>query len=154
MKKRYIKWTMVIIWAIVIFVFSSQPGDISNGNNRFILDMFMKMGINLDAITGNKADFIIRKAAHFTEYFIFYLLLYNALIDDFYLNSTLIISLIMTFLYASTDEFHQRYVSGRGPAVRDVVIDVSGGVVCLLIIYIRHYIRNKKKNYRFFKKPY
>ena len=154
MKKRYIKWTMVIIWAIVIFVFSSQPGDISNGNNRFILDMFMKMGINLDAITGNKADFVIRKAAHFTEYFIFYLLLYNALIDDFYLNSTLIISLIMTFLYASTDEFHQRYVSGRGPAVRDVVIDVSGGVVCLLIIYIRHYIRNKKKNYRFFKKPY
>jgi VanZ family protein len=146
MKKRYVKWALVVIWAIVIFVFSSQSGEISNENNKFIVEILSRIGINLDSITGGIANFIIRKAAHFTEYFILYMLLYNALIDDFYPMSTFILAISLTFLYAASDEIHQMFVPGRGPAVLDVFIDTSGGATAALVLYIKDIIfkRNKK----------
>lgn len=146
MKKRYIKWGLVVIWAVVIFVFSSQTGDMSSQNNRFIMDMFNRIGINLDTITGGLGNLIIRKAAHFTEYFILYLLFYNAFIDDFYRKPALIISIIATALYAASDEFHQSFVGGRGPAVLDVMIDTSGGIAAALILNIKECIIAKRKS--------
>ncbi len=39
----------------------------------------------------------------------------------------------LVFLYAISDEFHQRFVPGRGASVLDVLIDVFGAAVALLI---------------------
>lgn len=51
-------------------------------------------------------------------------------------------SLVIGALYACSDEFHQRFVPGRGPAVRDVCIDSVGvligiGVMCLILRWVR-----------------
>jgi VanZ family protein len=49
-------------------------------------------------------------------------------------------SLFTGFIYACTDEFHQYFIPGRGPSFRDVLVDTSGvvlGVVLLWVIYSR-----------------
>lgn len=133
MKRKYVKWVYVIIWAAIIFAFSCQSGDSSNNNNRFIIAIFKYIGLDLDAYLGQVSDFIIRKFAHFFEYFIFYYLLYNALIENSNRKSALIYSLVIVFLYACTDEIHQAFVPGRGPAIRDVLVDTGGGTLCMFL---------------------
>lgn len=133
MSKRYIRWMLVILWALVIFLFSSQIGEESGNNNRFIILMFNKIGINLDIIFKGNANIIIRKLGHFTEFFILYLLIFNALIVDFKYNKTIYVSLILVFIYACLDEIHQMFVPGRYAAFKDVLIDTGGGVLCMLV---------------------
>ncbi|MBZ9684888.1 VanZ family protein [Clostridium estertheticum] len=137
MKKKYINWLLVIGWMIIIFLFSSQPGEVSSENNKFVIYVFKLVGLDLNSILGTLSDFIVRKAAHFTEYFILYILLYRAINTkkngDF---KVFTLSLLMVFLYACSDEFHQAFVPGRGPAFRDVLVDTCGGLTAFLTIYI------------------
>lgn len=140
MKSRIKKWVLVVIWMVIIFMFSSQNSDQSSKNNEFIVYILNLLGLDVNSIFNGNADFIIRKLAHFTEYFILYFLLFNALKEDLYFKPSLLTAFIITFLYAASDEFHQRFVPGRGPSFRDVLIDTSGGLVCMAIIYFRRYI--------------
>lgn len=136
MNKR-IKWILVIIWMIIIFSYSNQPAVISDEKSRFVIYIFKGLGLNLDSILGSLANFIVRKLAHLTEYFIFYLLLFNLLKEDFSLKKALVFSIVILFLYACSDEIHQLFVPGRTGKIRDVIIDTTGGVIALILCYIR-----------------
>lgn len=133
MKKKHIKWLMVIAWMVLIFVFSQMPGNESDEKSKFVIYIFNTLGLNLNGVFGNLADFIVRKCAHFTEYFIFYMLIYNALKENFVWKKALLFSIVGVFLYASSDEFHQSFVPGRGPSFRDVMIDTSGGALAMIV---------------------
>lgn len=133
MNNKYVKWIYVFIWAAVIFMFSSQNGSASDNNNKFILFILNILGIDMNSLFGDMSSFIIRKAAHFTEYFILYYLLFNALSQSLNRRRSLIKALIITFLYACSDEFHQIFVKDRGPSIRDVMIDTSGGMMGFLL---------------------
>ncbi|MGH4137596.1 VanZ family protein [Clostridium sp.] len=138
MKKKNINWLLVLGWMILIFVFSSQPGEVSSENNKFVIQVFKLLGLDLNSILGTLSDFIVRKAAHFTEYFILYILLYKAINTKKNWNIKVFIwSLVIVFLYACSDEFHQAFVPGRGPAFRDVMVDTCGGLTAFLFLYIR-----------------
>lgn len=143
MKKKLVKWLPVILWMIVIFIFSSENGIKSGENNKFVIDLLKHIGINLDKDLGGNANFIVRKFAHMTEYFILFLLVYRAINEKFSFIKTLIFSLIFVFLYASSDEYHQSFIPGRGPSVRDVMIDTSGGTIALLATVLA----TRKKRY-------
>ncbi len=143
MKRKNIKWLLVVVWMIVIFVFSSMNGNSSDEKSKFVIYIFNLLGLNLDGIFGTLADFIVRKCAHFTEYFILYMLLYNALKENFSFKKALLFSIIGVFLYASSDEFHQSFVPGRGPSFRDVCIDTSGGLLALVILYLNFIFKKK-----------
>lgn len=108
-------WLPVLIWAGVIFTFSSLP---TVETTKFYF-----------------WDFIFKKSAHFIEYVILATLLYRGLINS-KINSkkAMWLSVLVAFLYAVSDEYHQSFVSGRGPAVRDVVIDVFGAAFALFSI--------------------
>lgn len=144
MKRKNIKWLLVVVWMIVIFVFSSMNGNSSDEKSKFVIYIFNLLGLNLDGIFGTLADFIVRKCAHFTEYFILYMLLYNALKENFSFKKALLFSIIGVFLYASSDEFHQSFVPGRGPSFRDVCIDTSGGLLALVILYLNFIFKKKQ----------
>ena len=149
MSKKVIKWSLVIIWMIVIFNFSSQVATVSDNKSLFVIELIKRMGIDLDSILGSIANFIVRKAAHMTEYFVLYLLLFNALYEKYSFKKNCIVSLIIVFLYACSDEFHQLFVQGREGRFRDVLIDTTGGGIGVLITYIvvtlqKNYLRKKK----------
>ncbi|WP_163195786.1 VanZ family protein [Clostridium thermarum] len=136
MNKRKMKVLLLIAWMIIIFLFSQQPADVSNENNEFIVYIFDLLGIDLNGAFGAFTDFVIRKAAHFTEYFILYILFFNVFNEKNSLTRALIYSLVGVFLYACTDEFHQLFVPGRSGKAVDVLIDTTGGLVALTTVYI------------------
>lgn len=137
MKKKHINWILVIGWMVLIFIFSSQPAEVSNQNNKFVIHLFNLLGLDLNSMLGTLCDFIIRKAAHFIIYFILYILVYRAINKKG--NTDIkgyILPILVVFLYACSDEFHQAFVPGRGPLFRDVLVDTTGGLMGFLIIYI------------------
>ena len=136
MKKTF-KWCLVIGWMVVIFIYSSQPAVISNEKSRFVITIFKYIWLNLDSLLGELSDFIVRKLGHFTEYAILYLLLYNAMKESFKSKTTLIVSLVILFFYASSDEIHQYFVPGRACRIQDVLIDTCGGTLTMGIIYFK-----------------
>lgn len=144
MKDKRTRWLLVIVWMAVIFVFSSQPGDASEETSQFAIYIFNLLGLDLYGFFGTLAQFIVRKCAHFTVYLVLYMLLFNALRESFSFKKALWLSMLAAFLYACSDEFHQSFVPGRGPAFKDVMIDSTGALVGLTIIYIKN-LRNSKK---------
>lgn len=114
-------WGPVVVWAGVIFYFSSIP--------------YLK--------TDLKYDFLLRKIAHITEYFIFTLLLYRAFSGSFKMNvfRLFMYPAVFSLLYAISDEIHQYFVLGRSCAIGDVLID-SLGIVCFYsVIKFKHRVR-------------
>lgn len=132
-KKKLIKWLMLLIWMLVIFLFSSQPH--SGETTKSIIEQIMpniKTNSLLDMI-----NFIVRKSAHITEYFILTLLTISLLKEyTKKQNVILVSSLIFCFIYALTDEFHQSFVPGRSSLFRDVLIDTSGSILSLVSYYL------------------
>ncbi|MBC8062723.1 MAG: VanZ family protein [Clostridiaceae bacterium] len=134
MKRLHIKWAFVIAWMIMIFVLSHQPATISDGNSQFIIKIFKTLGINLDSAFGDLANFAVRKSAHFLEYLIFSLLIYNASRETYSISKSIFLAVGLVFFYACTDEIHQLFVKGRSGRFRDVMIDTSGGATAMLSV--------------------
>ncbi len=95
---------------------------------------------------------IVRKCAHFTEYFIFSLLILRGLRageKGMHLRWALVTILIVAG-YAAMDEYHQSFVPGRTPAVTDVLIDTSGGtaaqIVASLWVLLGHARDKRRQN--------
>jgi VanZ family protein len=128
---------------VVIFYFSSQPANISDANSDFAIRLLNFMGIDLNSTFGSLSTFIVRKAAHFTEYSILFILLYISIREDYNIKMSIFLAVIIVFSYACTDEFHQTFVQGREGRFRDVLIDTSGGIVMSLIICICYHLRKK-----------
>ena len=74
-KRVIIPWILLIGWMIIIFYMSNQPGEISSKQSELVVRIFQFIGINLTEKLGDLATFIVRKVAHFSEYFILYCLI-------------------------------------------------------------------------------
>lgn len=148
MKK--IKLILIIIWMIVIFMFSNQPSNESSElSNNFINNTIVKVYeiFNGQADSEKRIEIIkqysypIRKLAHYTVYFILGILSYIYFKD---INKkALIYSLILCFVYACTDEFHQYFVDGRYCSFIDVLIDTFGSLTSIIILNTRNYLKNR-----------
>ena len=89
------------------------------------------------------------KIAHFFLYFCLGFCFYKSFkhLNFNYLKSN-ILSVIFSFLYACSDEFHQLFVAGRSGSFIDVLIDLSGVIFCLFLIFcINKIVRIFKKDY-------
>ncbi|EKY27134.1 VanZ family protein [Clostridium celatum] len=140
-KRIIINWILLILWIIIIFFMSHQPAEVSNQQSDLIIQIFNKIGLDLNSYLGSLATFIIRKTAHFTEYFILYILANNVLRYYFSDKKKRIYILIFVLIYAISDEVHQYFVPGRAMALRDVLIDFSGGFTACLVEIIYKYIK-------------
>jgi len=74
-------------------------------------------------------NFMLRKAAHFTEYLILGFFLAKALASGASLRYAFHYALLAGIIYAGLDEFHQYFVPGRAMLFCDVMLD-SAGVLC------------------------
>ena len=76
-KRLIFAWMAFIFLVGLIFYMSNQPGDISSKQSGLVIKFFEMIGMNLNDQFGELATFLVRKAAHFTEYFILYFLTVN-----------------------------------------------------------------------------
>src|ERR687887_2448303 len=107
-------WLPVLVWAAVIFTFSSIPS-LSSG-----------LGV---------WDTVLRKCAHVTEYAVLGALLYRAFERE-------APALAAGIAYAATDEVHQHFVRGRHASPVDVAIDAVGVAIGMLV-WLRLHVRER-----------
>ncbi len=109
-------WTPTFTCALAIFILSSHS---SVKTTEFYL-----------------GDFLVKKTAHIVEYTILSLLIYRSLKNTTNLNKTQLIlwTLLLSVMYAISDEIHQTFVPTRTGKVRDVGIDTIGISFCVVFV--------------------
>lgn len=142
MKKKTIKWILVLLCMGLIFYFSSRNREESMNQSRSVVDKINVFGLYEEreviyedgAEIGN--DIVFRKIAHIIEYLVLAVLVCS-LVSEYNSNLTkiLIISFIVCFIYSCSDEIHQLFVSGRGAEIKDILIDNVGIGVGILGYY-------------------
>lgn len=154
-RRIFISWTVVVLYLALIFYFSSQDGTESHKVSAGLLQYLKVLALVLPEyvqnylikylINGNgNLEFLLRKVAHFTEYFILSFIFYRAMIvSGSRIKKSIIVTVIFCFLYAVSDEIHQLFVPGRVFAVRDIIIDTSGALLGMAIVGLKNY---KKTN--------
>jgi VanZ family protein len=127
---------IVVLWMVLIYSFSAQVADESNklstGVTEIVIETVEKIAPEFDFDT-EALNGIIRKNAHFIMLFLLGILVFSAIGSNVPLRQRFVAALLICSLYAATDEVHQMFVPGRGPAVMDVFIDSSGTCMGILV---------------------
>ena len=155
---RVILIVLICINCIIIFNFSEQNGEESRGISRKVTTTILNVvETKEEPITEetqleiDHAEYIIRKLAHFSIYTCLGIILMSlASTSNFTVKKKLIICILAGMIYASLDEFHQKFTPGRTPLVGDVIIDTVGVTMgCLLVvgtIYVYKKVSKRKIN--------
>ena len=120
----------------VIFVLSSSLGG-ADHTSRFLGPLLRWLMPHAAPETLLQAHFLIRKAAHLTEYAVLALLALRAVrrsmqpVVSGWSWKAAGLALLISAGYAATDEFHQMFVSGRTASAGDGLIDSTGAFAAL-----------------------
>lgn len=128
-RKSFLNYFLLILWMGFIYFLSNQP-DLKSGLESWL-------------------DFVLRKAAHITEYAVLTFLAWRAFADGketefpegnlvsgmpkFLLGNRvskwprgIIPAIVFAFIFSISDEYHQSFVYGRVGSLVDVLIDSVG----------------------------
>ena len=142
-----ISLTITLLWVMVIFSFSLQPAETSSqlslGVGHWLIELLPSaISDKLLSMPQTQLEFLhtlLRKAGHFSEYFILGMLSMFTVLQSKFCHKKWI-GLGFCLLVASVDETIQLFVSGRSGQVSDVVLDfvgaLCGGVLLLIIIKV------------------
>jgi VanZ family protein len=129
-------WLPLLIWLGVIFVGSTDLMSAEH-TSRFIVPMLLWLKPGMAPETIRSILFAIRKCAHVAEYAILALLLWRALRSGSAPRAKMSMLfgavLLGCAVFAASDEFHQSFVKSRTPSVRDVLLDIAGALIGLLV---------------------
>jgi VanZ family protein len=142
-------WLPVLLWMTLIF--SASADSHSSQHTSYFVEpilrwLFPKM--SQDGI--ESIHLFIRKCGHFTEYALLALLVWRALHHTKNhlppwswpkVGGTLLV----VFIYAASDEFHQSFVPTRTARVSDVFIDTAGGATGLLVLWFFNHRQNRRR---------
>ena len=159
--KIIISWLLVVLWMFVIFMFSNMNGNESDSKSKgtinkvveTVVDTSNKLGITDKQPTEEKKEEVVeflnvplRKCMHVTVYLILALLVVNALkASNVKLKRAYLLAFIICFIYACTDELHQKFISDRSGEFKDVLIDSFGSSIGIIIYYLISKIKVIKK---------
>lgn len=148
-KKQIIYIIFSVLWMSVIFMFSNKNANSSDNSSKGLIynvvSIYAKTfnkNIDKEELV-NKLNHPVRKLAHFTLYFILGFFVYHVFLYSKYKWKN-IPTFIVCFLYSISDEVHQMFIPGRAGQVKDVLIDSSGVLAILLIIYIFNKLKYKE----------
>ena len=139
MKKKYIYGILTIFWICIIFSFSLQPAEqslqLSDGVGmlilKYILSELFEVSASWTEVEWSIFGTVIRKCAHFTEYFVLGILMMMT-VKHTNITRKCLIGFVMCVLVASMDETIQLFVPGRAGMVTDVMLDSVGSLTGLM----------------------
>lgn len=162
--RKYLYWLIPFIWMAIIFRFSAQPYEKQNIQPYLTeaIDLsFLKPYLQWISFTYHQSvvsietlgiygfvEFFIRKGAHVFVFFVLCCLFYLAMRKTTTAKFTyqLLISFVLTFMYAGFDEFHQGYTENRTSYIGDVFLDGFGGILAVLFIMLIYIGKKNKKS--------
>lgn len=140
-------WFYWLAW-IGVIQFAASGSFAASETSRWIGPLLVWLFPAADADSLADAHFVIRKAAHVTEYAIVALLGLRALQTSFELSFRWLAatSLLFAFAVAAVDESRQAVSEQRTGAVSDVALDLTGAAWALAIAAAvrRHKIRRDR----------
>ena len=148
--KIFISWALVISWMALIFYLSAQhaerSADLSGGITEWVNEVIENVApaaeFQIDEIS-----FFVRKNAHFFAYMLLSILTLNAVRRSGGRGLvSMVVALVISVLYAISDEVHQLFVPGRSGQVSDVLLDSAGALVGILLYALTSRLVIKKKN--------
>ncbi|MBO7747793.1 VanZ family protein [Paenibacillus sp. MWE-103] len=146
---------VLLAWIVIVFLLSSESYQEQSLlpflHRTFTAHMLQKIlpTINFEyhhAKYSSQSDpyalleFLFRKCAHLFMYAML------AILAAFALGVTkrpvyrLLLPLIIVALIASLDELNQKRIPGRTSNPQDILIDLTGGCIGILIYYLSHYV--------------
>lgn len=133
-----------IVWIIVIFSFSLQSGEESGELSGGIVAWIVGLFFPEDFTHIELVHFLVRKAAHFTEYFILGVLL-SLTVREAKWKKVLLAPWVLGTLVASCDETIQLFSDGRAGQITDVMLDSSGVFTgCMILMMVVSYLNRKR----------
>ncbi len=145
--RKYLAALPAVIIMAVIFYFSGRDADISTGQSMTISYLLAEAGgylrgvelkgYELELAAANMEGYV-RKAAHMFEFGMLSLSVWFAL--SFWTGRRkvlFILTIVISTVYAASDEFHQRFVPGREGTPRDVLVDSVGILIVAVILFLR-----------------
>ena len=135
--KSFLKyWLPVLFWLGLIFLASTDLMSAEH-TSRIIRSILRWFNPHISAASIARAQFFVRKAAHLSEYAILAVLFWRALRGGSAwaakLSFLFVITLLVCAAFAASDEFHQSFVRSRTSSMRDVMIDIAGAFIGLMI---------------------
>jgi VanZ family protein len=133
-------WIPTLIWLCVLAVFSTDTFSAEHTGSVLLRILHALFGTRFDEHF-QQIHFFVRKSAHFCSYG------FLGALAFFSWRATLpalprwtlrwsLLGLLVGVTGGALDEFHQRFVSSRGPSLRDVFIDTMGAIFFQVAIAI------------------
>ena len=136
---------LLVAWMVLIFVLSAQTAEVSSQTSGgFITTVIKIFNWNFDSLSAAEKtvivenfQFLVRKTAHFTIYFILGVFSFFSLVtyDKICMVWRVLIGGVICLLYSISDEIHQLFVVGRSCEVRDVLIDFCGAMLAISVLW-------------------
>lgn len=140
-------WLPPLVWMLVIFSASSDTQSYRH-SSRFFEPLMHWLFPQMPQAQVEFIHYLVRKTGHLAEFALLALLLWRAIrhtrrppiapgrSEGGWCWDEAGLSLAIVFLYAATDEFHQVFVALRTALVSDVIVDTSGGIIGLLLLWL------------------
>lgn len=130
-------WAPALVWACVIFTMSTDAFSAAHTEKIFLPILHWLM----PSLTAGQFETIhgyIRKTAHFTEYFVFCLLLYRSLRRgrSGWSWPWGLTALFVAAGYSALDEIHQAFVASRHASPYDSLLDSVGAFVAIAVLWL------------------
>ncbi len=153
-RERGIRIALAALMLLFIWGHSMMPASVSGRESEWVRELlepllallqrgFFHLGLELEPST------LVRKLAHFTEFMVLGFLV-GLMLERPEGKTRFFPAEGICLAAACMDEFIQRFVPGRGPGLKDVLIDFSGATVgvCLAMaaICLVWLINNRKKS--------
>ena len=130
-------WWPGVAWAC--FIFSMSTDTFSSEHTGSVLSPILLWLV--PSLTANQFELIhhlIRRCAHFTEYFIFCLLLYRGVRGNRkgWRWTWGLAALFCAAGYSALDEIHQAFVASRTASPYDSLLDSTGAFAALVALWV------------------
>ena len=141
-------WLPVLLWTALIFTASGDKHSAQH-SSRFVEPFLHWLFPKMAKVDIEKIHHFFRKIGHLTEYAVLAILVWRAL----HMTKNNLPpwswpkvggTLLVVFLFAASDEFHQSFVPNRTPQFSDVLIDTIGGAIGLLLLWLFQRLRNRR----------
>jgi len=144
--KQALFWLLVCALICAIYLLSGQEGAVSHRLSRGLVKKASRL-IELPGVLKYYSkelnlsyDFVLRKIAHFSLFFILALLLFFV-IKPLTTKHVRILTITCCIIFAFMDEYHQVFISGRTARFTDIMIDTAGAICGMLLVMIATGIR-------------
>jgi VanZ family protein len=138
-------WVPALLWAILIS-YASTDAFSNNHTSVFIIPVLHWLFPSASAESLERVQFLIRKSAHFSEYFIFSLFLMRGMRgnDQGWKLRWAVWAVVIAAGYSALDEYHQSFVPSRTASPYDSLLDTTGAAVAQVVLLVWIWLRARQ----------